>query len=49
METNKVIYRFLTEVLGVESSVAYDEAHCMEHGISKGTRKKTEETFKKKK
>lgn len=49
VETNKVIYRFLTEVLGVESSVAYDEAHCMEHGISKGTRKKLKKLLKKKK
>lgn len=47
LDTYKVIYRFLTEVLGVDDQTAAREAHMMEHDISKGTRKKLKKFTKK--
>ena len=40
LDTNKIIYRFLTEILDVDEQTAIAEADLMEHDISKGTRKK---------
>lgn len=51
LETNKVVRKFLEEVLGVNAETAGIEAHQMEHILSKGTRKKlkryTKKTLKK--
>jgi len=38
--THEVIYRFLHEVLGVDSETADAEACKMEHGLSENTRKR---------
>jgi Mn-dependent DtxR family transcriptional regulator len=48
-DTYKVVYRFLTEALGVHPADAEEEAHLLEHDISKGTRKKLKKYMKKKK
>lgn len=47
LDNYKVIYRFLTDILGVDEQTAACEAHLMEHGISKGTRKKLKKLSKK--
>lgn len=47
LDTYKVIYKFLTEVLGVDEQTAAREAHLMEHDISKSTRKKIKKLTKK--
>ena len=47
LDTYKVIYKFLTEVLGVDEQTADAEAHLMEHDISKSTRKKIKKLTKK--
>ena len=39
LDTNKIVYRFLTEILDVDEQTALAEADLMEHDISKGTRK----------
>ena len=46
LDTNKIIYRFLTEILDVDEQTAIAEADLMEHDISKGTRKKLKEIYK---
>lgn len=38
-ETYKTAYKFLTEFLGVSAAEAEEEAHLMEHAMSKATRK----------
>ena len=45
----KVVYRFLTDVLGVDIITAEEEAHRIEHDIGRGTRKKLKKYMKKKK
>ena len=47
LDTNKIIYRFLTEILDVDEQTAMTEADLMEHDISKGTRKKLKKFIKK--
>ena len=47
LDTNKIIYRFLTEILDVDEQTAIAEADLMEHDISKGTRKKLKKFIKK--
>lgn len=47
LDNYKVIYRFLTDILGVDDQTAAVEAHLMEHSISKGTRKKLKKLSKK--
>ena len=42
----KVMYRFLTDVLGVDMETADREAHLMEHALSKETRKKLKKHIK---
>ena len=42
----KVLYRFLTEVLGVDMETADKEAHLMEHALSKDTRKRLKKHIK---
>lgn len=49
LDTYKVIYRFLTDILGVDAATAAAEAHLMEHTIGKGTRKKLKKFIKKNK
>ncbi len=49
LDTYKVIFKFLTEVLGVDEDTAAREAHLMEHAIGKGTRKKIKKLIKSKK
>lgn len=49
LDTYKVIYKFLTDVLGVDADTASKEAHQMEHAIGKGTRKKLKKFTKKNK
>ncbi len=46
LDTNKIIYRFLTEILDVDEQTAIAEADLMEHDISKGTRKKLKKFIK---
>lgn len=48
-DTYKVVYKFLTEMLEIEPADAREEAHLLEHDISKGTRKKLKKFMKKKK
>ena len=48
-ETYRTVCRFLVEVLGVKESEAAEEAHLIEHTITKGTRKKMKKFLKKKK
>ena len=47
LDTNKIVYRFLTEILDVDEQTALAEADLMEHDISKGTRKKLKKFIKK--
>ncbi len=47
LDTNKIVYRFLTEVLDVDEQTALAEADLMEHAIGKGTRKKLKKFIKK--
>ena len=47
IDTNKIVYRFLTEILDVDEQTALAEADLMEHDISKGTRKKLKKFIKK--
>ncbi len=47
-ENYKVLYRFLTEVLGVDMETADKEAHLMEHALSKDTRKRLKKHIKNK-
>lgn len=49
LDTYKVLYKFLTEVLGVDEDTASKEAHLMEHAIGKSTRKKLKKLIKTKK
>lgn len=42
----KIMYRFLTEILGVDMETADKEAHLMEHALSKETRKKLKKHIK---
>ena len=46
-DTYKIVYKFLTDVLEVRPSDAEEEAHLLEHDISKGTRKKLKKFMKK--
>ena len=48
-DTYKIVYKFLTDVLEVRPSDAEEEAHLLEHDISKGTRKKLKKFMKKRK
>lgn len=48
-DTYKVVYKFLTDVLEVRPAEAEEEAHLLEHDISKGTRKKLKKFMKKRK
>lgn len=48
-ENFRIAGKFLNEVLGVSQEVAQQEAHGMEHVISKGTRKKMKKFMKKNK
>lgn len=48
-ETYKIAYKFLSDFLGVGVADAEEEAHLMEHAISKGTRKKLKKFMRKKK
>lgn len=48
-DTYKVVYKFLTDVLEVHPADAEEEAHLLEHDISKGTRKKLKKYMKKRK
>ena len=45
----KIVYKFLTDVLEVRPADAEEEAHLLEHDISKGTRKKLKKFMKKRK
>jgi Mn-dependent DtxR family transcriptional regulator len=45
-DTYKVLYKFLTEVLGVDEATASEEADLMEHTIGKSTRKKIKKLIK---
>ncbi len=45
-ENYKVLFRFLTDVLNVDTETADREAHLMEHALSKGTRKKLKKHVK---
>ncbi len=45
-ENYKVLFRFLTEVLGVDMETADREASMMKNAISKGTRKKLKKHIK---
>lgn len=45
----KVCMRFLRDILEVEETQAAQEAHLMEHALSKGTRKKLKKFIKKQK
>ena len=45
----KTAYKFLTEFLGVSAAEAEEEAHLMEHAMSKATRKKLKKFMRKKK
>ena len=45
-ENYRVMYRFLTEILGVDMETADREAHLMEHALSKETRKKLKKHIK---
>lgn len=47
LDTNKIVYRFLTEILDVDEQTALAEADLMEHAIGKGTRKKLKKFIKK--
>lgn len=47
LDTNKIVYRFLTEILDVDEQTALSEADLMEHAIGKGTRKKLKKFIKK--
>lgn len=49
IENYKVCYKFLNDILGVPSETAREEAHRMEHILSKGTRKKLKKFTKKQK
>lgn len=49
MDNYKVCYKFLTQVLDVEEEQAAQEAHLMEHALSKSTRKKLKKFVKKQK
>lgn len=49
LETYKVLFKFLTEILDVDEETASEEAHMMEHAISKATRKKFKKFTKKNK
>ena len=49
LESYKALYKFLTDVLGVDDETAAKEADLMEHAISKGTRKKLKKFVKKSK
>lgn len=49
LDTYKVLYKFLTEILGVDEETAANEAHQMEHAIGKSTRKKLKKLIKNKK
>lgn len=49
LDTYKVLYKFLTEILGVDEETASNEAHQMEHAIGKSTRKKLKKLIKNKK
>ena len=48
-DTYKIVYKFLTDVLEVRPADAEEEAHLLEHDISKGTRKKLKQFMKKRK
>ena len=48
-DTYKIVYKFLTDVLEVRPTDAEEEAHLLEHDISKGTRKKLKKFMKKRK
>jgi len=48
-DTYKIVYKFLTDVLEVRPADAEEEAHLLEHDISKGTRKKLKKFMKKRK
>lgn len=48
-ENFRISGKFLCEVLGVSQEIAQQEAHGMEHVISKGTRKKMKKFMKKNK
>ena len=47
-ETYKTAYKFLTEFLGVSAAEAEEEAHLMEHAMSKATRKKLKNSCERK-
>lgn len=47
LDTYKVVFKFLTETLGVDENTAAEEAHLIEHAISKNTRKKLKKLIKK--
>lgn len=47
LDTNKIIYRFLTEILDVDEQTALAESDLMEHAIGKSTRKKLKKFIKK--
>lgn len=46
-ENYKIVCRFLVEILGVSQECAAEEAHGIEHAISRGTRKKMKKYMKK--
>lgn len=46
-ENYRISAKFFSDVLGVPSEIAQQEAHGMEHVISKGTRKKMKKFIKK--
>ena len=45
-ENYKVLYRFFTDILGVDAETASAQAHLMEHSLTKGTRKKLKKHIK---
>lgn len=47
LDTNKIIYRFLTEILDVDEQTALTESDLMEHAMGKSTRKKLKKFIKK--
>ena len=48
-DTYKVVYKFQTTILEINPADAEEEAHLLEHDISKGTRKKLNKIMKKQK
>lgn len=48
-DTYKVVYKFLTEMLEINPADAGEEAHLLEHDISKGTQEKTEKIYEEEK